>query len=81
MDRTDVFFALITFLLAALVYELGDGTTPGIIGIPVFLLLYGIPVYLGGVFLVTVLGTENSPTAQTAQTERETDSSEQDQDS
>ncbi|XVH33414.1 hypothetical protein ACNS7O_15575 (plasmid) [Haloferacaceae archaeon DSL9] len=45
MDKSETLLALIAFLLAALVYETGDGTTPAFIVIPSFLILFGIPVY------------------------------------
>jgi len=38
--------AVITFLLASIVYVLGDGDTPTIIVVPVLAVLYGTPVYL-----------------------------------
>jgi len=54
MDRTEVFLALIVFLLAALVYEIGDGNTPEFIVIPVLMILFLFPVYVVG-----ALATEN----------------------
>ncbi|OIB58552.1 hypothetical protein [Natrialba sp. SSL1] len=71
MDRTDVFLALITFLLAALVYEVSDPNTPGIIAVPVLLLLYLIPIYLGAVF-VSKLAAAESPIADQTGRENET---------
>jgi len=46
MDRTEYFLAIITFLLASVVYVIGDGNTPTIIVLPVLVLLYGTPIYL-----------------------------------
>jgi hypothetical protein len=46
MDRTELFLALIVFLLAAQVYETGDGQTPEFIALPVLLLLFLLPVYV-----------------------------------
>ncbi|SER66321.1 hypothetical protein SAMN04489841_4238 [Natrinema salaciae] len=45
MDRTEYFLAIITFLLASIVYVIGDGDTPSIIVLPVLVLLYGTPIY------------------------------------
>ncbi|ELY92473.1 hypothetical protein C483_07619 [Natrialba hulunbeirensis JCM 10989] len=75
MDRTDVFLALITFLLAALVYEVSGPNTPGIIAVPVLLLLYSIPIYLGAAF-VSKLAAAGSPVAD--QTERANQTSNRD---
>ena len=52
MDRTEGFLATITFLLAALVYETGDGTTPEFIAIPVMLILFVVPIFVLGVAIV-----------------------------
>ncbi|ADD05134.2 uncharacterized protein Nmag_1558 [Natrialba magadii ATCC 43099] len=71
MDRTDVFLALITFLLAALVYEVSDPNTPGIIAVPVLLLLYSIPIYLGAAFVFKLAAAE-SPIADQAERGSET---------
>ncbi|ELZ56293.1 MULTISPECIES: hypothetical protein [unclassified Haloferax] len=48
MDRTDLFLGLIVVLLAARVYETGDGHTPMFIVLPVMAILYLLPVYLAG---------------------------------
>ncbi|ELY49997.1 hypothetical protein [Natronorubrum bangense] len=48
MDHATWFLAAITFLLAAVVFEMGDGNTPTVIVVPVLIFLYGIPVYLVG---------------------------------
>jgi hypothetical protein len=52
MDRTEGFLATITFLLAALVYEAGDGTTPEFIAVPVILILFVVPIFVLGVAIV-----------------------------
>ncbi|MDZ5813178.1 MAG: hypothetical protein ACOCPY_01520 [Halorubrum sp.] len=52
MDRTELFLALITFLLAALVYETGDGDTPEFIVIPVLMILFIFPVYVVGTVVI-----------------------------
>lgn len=46
MNRTEGLLALIAFLLAALVYEAGDGTTPELIAIPVMVVLFVLPIYV-----------------------------------
>ena len=48
MGRTDLFLGLIVVLLAAQVYETGDGHTPMFIVLPVMAILYLLPVYLAG---------------------------------
>ncbi|QOS12695.1 MULTISPECIES: hypothetical protein [Haloferax] len=52
MDRTDFFLGLIAVLLAAQVYETGDGHTPIFIVLPVMAILYLGPVYLVGAVLI-----------------------------
>ena len=52
MDRTELFLALIVFLLAAQVYETGDGSTPEFIVVPVLLTLFLFPVYVVGAVVV-----------------------------
>ncbi|WP_178917861.1 hypothetical protein [Natronomonas gomsonensis] len=52
MNRTELFLALIVFLLAALIYETGDGTTPEFIVIPVLLILFVIPIYAIGALII-----------------------------
>ena len=52
MDRTELFLALIAFLLAAQVYVTGDGSTPGFIVVPVMLTLFLFPGYVVGVVVV-----------------------------
>ena len=52
MDRTELLLALIVFLLAALVYETGDGTTPEFIVIPVLMILFIFPVYVVGTVII-----------------------------
>ena len=52
MDRTDLFLALIVFLLATLVYETGDGNTPEFIVIPVLMILFILPVYVVGTVII-----------------------------
>ena len=54
MDKSEILLALITFLLAALVYETGDGTTPEFIVIPTLLILIGMPIYLIGAILIEI---------------------------
>lgn len=57
MDRTESLLGLLVFLLAALVYETGDGHTPEFIAIPVLLILFLFPVYLiGVVFIENIIG-------------------------
>jgi len=51
MDRTELFLALIVFLLAALVYETGDGNTPEFIVVPVLLLIFMFPIYVAMTFI------------------------------
>jgi len=46
MDRNEIYLATITYLLAALVYETGNGNTPGFIAVLVLLILYGLPIYV-----------------------------------
>ena len=46
MDRSELFLALIVFLLAAFLYETGDANTPEFIVIPVMILLFIFPVYI-----------------------------------
>lgn len=46
MDRHEIYYATITYLLAALVYESGNGDTPGFIVVLVLLILYGLPIYV-----------------------------------
>ncbi|MFP4529930.1 MAG: hypothetical protein ACLFNC_01410 [Halodesulfurarchaeum sp.] len=46
MDRTELFLAVIVFLLAALLYETGDSSTPEILVIPVMMILFIFPVYV-----------------------------------
>ncbi|WP_162991659.1 hypothetical protein [Halostella salina] len=58
MDRTELFLALIVFLLAALVYETGDGQTPEFIVIPVMLILFLFPFYIAGSAIVENVVTE-----------------------
>lgn len=48
MDRTELFLALIVFLLAAQVYDTGDDHTPIFIVIPAMLILFLIPIYIVG---------------------------------
>lgn len=52
MDRTELLLALIAFLLAALVYETGDGNTPEFIVIPVLMILFILPVYVVGTLII-----------------------------
>lgn len=52
MDRTDLFLALIVFLLAAQVYVTGDGQTPEFIVIPVLILLFFFPFYVAGTLII-----------------------------
>jgi len=52
MDRTELLLALIAFLLAALVYETGDGTTPEFIVIPVMMVLFVLPIYVVGTVII-----------------------------
>ncbi len=52
MDRTELLLALIAFLLAALVYETGDGNTPEFIVIPVLMILFIFPVYVVGTVII-----------------------------
>jgi hypothetical protein len=46
MDRTELFLALIVFLLAVQIYERGDGHTPEFIVIPVMMILFLLPIYV-----------------------------------
>jgi len=52
MERTELFLALIVFLLAAQVYERGDGHTPEFIVIPVLMILFLFPVYVVGTVVI-----------------------------
>lgn len=52
MDRTELLLALIAFLLAALVYETGDGNTPEFIVFPVLMILFILPVYVVGTAII-----------------------------
>lgn len=52
MDRTELLLALIAFLLAALVYETGDGNTPEFIVIPVLMILFILPVSVVGTLII-----------------------------
>lgn len=52
MDRIELFLALLVFLLAALVYEMGDGNTPEFIVIPVMLILFIFPLYVIGTLII-----------------------------
>ena len=48
MDRMELLHSLIVFLLAALVYETGDGNTPQFVVIPVLVILFLFPIYVAG---------------------------------
>lgn len=52
MDRIELFLALIVFLLAAQIYEMGDGHTPVFIVIPVLIIIYLFPLYLVGTVII-----------------------------
>jgi hypothetical protein len=52
MNRTELFLALITFLLAALIYETGDGGTPEFVVIPVMMIMFILPVYVAGAIII-----------------------------
>lgn len=52
MNRTELFLALIVFLLAAQVYETGDGHTPEFIVIPVLMILFLFPFYVVGTAII-----------------------------
>lgn len=52
MDRTELFLALIVYLLAALVYETGGGNTPEFIVIPLLLIIFVFPFYVGGALII-----------------------------
>ncbi|MCY4732025.1 hypothetical protein KY092_15795 [Natronomonas gomsonensis] len=52
MNRTELFLALVVFLLAALVYETGDGNTPEFVVIPVLLILFLLPIYVVGALII-----------------------------
>lgn len=58
MDRIEGFLALIVFLLAALVYETGDKTTPEFIAIPVMIILFVFPLYVIASVVFESLGNE-----------------------
>ncbi|WP_226042877.1 hypothetical protein [Natrinema sp. DC36] len=58
MDRTELLLALIAFLLAALVYETGDGNTPVFIVIPVLMILFMLPVYVAGTAIIENIVSE-----------------------
>jgi hypothetical protein len=58
MDRTELLLALIAFLLAALVYETGDGNTPEFIVIPVLMILFILPVYVVGTVIIENIGSK-----------------------
>jgi hypothetical protein len=52
MDRTELLLALVVFLLAALVYETGDGNTPEFVVIPVLMVLFLLPLYVSGALII-----------------------------
>lgn len=52
MDRTELFLALIVFLLAILIYETGDGNTPEFIVITILLIIFVFPFYIVGALLI-----------------------------
>ena len=51
MDRIEVFLALIVFLLAGQLYEMGSGTTPNLIAVPVLIIVFVLPLYLVGTII------------------------------
>lgn len=54
MDRMELFLALLVYLLAALVYETSDGNTPEFILIPVLMVPFAFPLYVGGALFIEV---------------------------
>lgn len=57
MDHTDWFLGMLVFLVAALVHEVGSGTTPMLIVGPLLVILHGIPIYFG-LYALSVLTTD-----------------------
>jgi len=52
MDRTELFLALIIYLLAAQVYVTRDMNTPDFIVIPVLVILFLFPFYVVGAAVI-----------------------------